>query len=44
MDKIQYYLTHEEERREMSLRAFERTLRDHTYARRLGQLLTIIYG
>lgn len=44
MDKIQYYLTHEEERREMSLRAFERTLRDHTYTRRLSQLLTIIYG
>lgn len=44
MDKIQYYLTHEEERREIVLRAFERTLKDHTYTKRLDQLLTVIYG
>lgn len=44
LDKIQYYLTHEEERREMALRAFERTLKDHTYSKRLTQMLNIIYG
>ncbi|CAH1211811.1 hypothetical protein PAECIP111892_03641 [Paenibacillus auburnensis] len=44
MDKIRYYLTHEEQRRDMALRAFERTLKDHTYTKRLNQLLTIIYG
>ncbi|MNR51045.1 hypothetical protein D3C85_1706570 [compost metagenome] len=44
MDKIRYYLTHEEKRRDMALRAFERTLKDHTYTKRLNQLLTIIYG
>lgn len=44
MDKIRYYLTHEEERREIALRAFERTLKDHTYLKRLDQMLTIIYG
>ncbi|MFC3748099.1 glycosyltransferase [Paenibacillus sp. GCM10012306] len=44
MDKIRFYLTHEEERREIVLRAYERTLKDHTYAIRLNQLLTIIYG
>ncbi|UQZ33228.1 spore maturation protein cgeB [Paenibacillus sp. PK3_47] len=44
MEKVRYYLTHEEERREMALRAFERTLKDHTYTKRLNQLLTVIYG
>ncbi|OBZ09710.1 spore maturation protein cgeB [Bacillus sp. FJAT-27264] len=44
MDKIRFYLTHEEERREIVLRAYERTLKDHTYTKRLNQLLTIIYG
>jgi len=44
MDKIRFYLTHEEERRAIALRAFERTLKDHTYTKRLNQLLTIIFG
>lgn len=44
MDKIRYYLTHEEQRRDMALRAFERTLKEHTYTKRLNQLLTVIYG
>lgn len=44
MEKIRYYLTHEEERRDMALRAFARTLKDHTYTKRLHQLLTVIYG
>ncbi|GGF59875.1 spore maturation protein [Paenibacillus albidus] len=43
MEKIRYYLTHEEERRSMVLRAFERTLKDHTYTKRLDQMLNIIY-
>lgn len=44
MDKIRFYLTHEEERRAIALRAFERTLKDHTYTKRIHQLLTVIYG
>lgn len=44
MDKIRYYLTHEEERRAIALRAFERTLKDHMYIKRLDQLLKVIYG
>lgn len=44
MEKIRYYLTHEEERRTMALRALERTLKDHTYTKRLDKLLTVIYG
>nr|WP_223879975.1 MULTISPECIES: glycosyltransferase [Paenibacillus] len=44
LDKIRFYLTHEEERRNMAIKAMERTLRDHTYTKRIHQALTIIYG
>lgn len=44
MEKIRYYLTHEEERRAIVLRAYERVLKDHTYTRRIHQLLSTIYG
>ncbi|ASA23900.1 CgeB family protein [Paenibacillus donghaensis] len=44
MDKIHYYLNHEEERRAIALAAYERTLKDHTYNKRIDQLLTVIYG
>ncbi|WP_178021041.1 glycosyltransferase [uncultured Paenibacillus sp.] len=44
VDKVRYYLTHEEERREIALRALDRTLREHTYANRLDQLLSVIFG
>lgn len=37
-DKIDYYLSHEEERRAIALRGLRRTLRDHTYASRVRQL------
>lgn len=37
--KVEYYLNHEEERRRIALRALQRTMRDHTYANRLTQLL-----
>ncbi|MCJ8013894.1 glycosyltransferase [Paenibacillus sp. KQZ6P-2] len=43
LDKIEYYLTHEEERREIALNAFDRTMRDHTYGNRLNQMLSIIF-
>ncbi|MFD1178287.1 glycosyltransferase [Paenibacillus puldeungensis] len=42
--KIQFYLTHEQERREIALRALERTYRDHTYSNRLDELLRYIFG
>ncbi|MBJ9992283.1 glycosyltransferase family protein [Paenibacillus sp. S28] len=41
--KIEYYLAHEEERRQIALNALERTFRDHTYGKRLNEMLTIIY-
>ncbi len=44
MEKVRFYLTHEEERRAIALRALERTLQDHTYTKRLNQLLTVIFG
>jgi spore maturation protein CgeB len=44
MDKIHYYLSHEEERQAIVLRAYERTLKDHTYAKRVNEMLTVIYG
>lgn len=37
-EKIDYYLSHEEERRAMALRGLRRTLRDHTFASRVRQL------
>lgn len=44
MQKIDYYLKHEEERREIALRGLARTLREHTYAHRLNQLLATVLG
>lgn len=43
LDKIQYYLHHEQERREIALNALDRTLREHTYGHRLNQLLSIVF-
>jgi spore maturation protein CgeB len=43
-EKINYYLTHEDERKQVVQRARERVLREHTYAHRIQQMLTIIYS
>ncbi|MFU1793555.1 glycosyltransferase [Paenibacillus azoreducens] len=43
IDKIEYYLTHEKERRDIALGALERTLREHTYGHRLNQMLSVIF-
>jgi spore maturation protein CgeB len=43
-EKIRYFMTHEDERREIALRGYRRTLREHTYRRRLNQLLEIVAG
>lgn len=44
IDKIEYYLSHEQERRQIALRGLYRTLRDHTYAKRLETMLAILFG
>ncbi len=40
--KIQYYLQHNEERENITLRGYERTLRDHTYERRFSDIFKIL--
>ncbi|MFB9277962.1 CgeB family protein [Cohnella cellulosilytica] len=39
--KAEYYLEHEEERKDIALRGLYRTLRDHTYVSRLNQLIDL---
>ncbi|MFF2910989.1 glycosyltransferase [Paenibacillus sp. NPDC057934] len=40
--KMDYYLHHEEERRQIALRGLHTTLRNHTFTARLPQLLNVI--
>lgn len=40
--KIEYYLRHGEERNRIAVRGFRRTLRDHTFARRIGGMLDVL--
>lgn len=42
--KIDYYLEHEEERRMIALNGLYRTMRDHSYARRLDTMLGLLFG
>lgn len=43
-DKIDYYLERPEERARIAQKARARVLRDHTYGKRLEQMLSIIYA
>lgn len=43
MDKINYYLQHEEERKAVAWNGLKRTLQQHTYVHRLAQLLSTIF-
>ncbi|MFD2612357.1 CgeB family protein [Paenibacillus gansuensis] len=43
MQKIDYYLTHEEERQEIALHGLRRTMKDHTYKKRLYEMLSVIF-
>ncbi|WEK53345.1 MAG: glycosyltransferase [Candidatus Cohnella colombiensis] len=40
-NKMEYYLAHEEERREIALRGLYRTMKNHTYVSRLNQLIDL---
>ncbi len=40
--KIQYYLTHEEERVEIAINGYEKVARHHTYEIRLAQMLKVL--
>lgn len=44
MWKIEYFLTHENERRHIALNGLYRTVHDHTYMNRVTQLLQIVFG
>jgi spore maturation protein CgeB len=38
IDKVEYYLSHEEERASIAQAGYERTLRDHTYVQRFNEI------
>ena len=42
LEKVRYYLAHEDERAEIARAGQERTLRDHTYHHRMQELATIL--
>lgn len=42
VDRVRYFLEHDEERAEVAAAGQARTLRDHTYGRRMGELATIL--
>lgn len=42
VDKIKYYLEHEEERKKIAQAGQQRTLREHTYENRMKELISII--
>lgn len=43
IEKIDYYLSHEEERQAIAMRGMLRTMRDHTYGRRIEQMLGLLF-
>ncbi|GIP31274.1 glycosyltransferase [Paenibacillus sp. J2TS4] len=43
VNKIEYYLHHEDERREMAWRGLQKTMREHTFRNRLSELLSIVF-
>ena len=43
VEKLDYYLSHEEERRAIAQRALLRTMREHTYAHRLSAMLAMLF-
>ncbi|MVO97973.1 CgeB family protein [Paenibacillus lutrae] len=42
-DKLDYYLTHEDERREIALRGLNKTMREHTFTHRLSELFRVAF-
>lgn len=42
LDKAGYYLEHEEERTAIAMRGYERTKMDHTYERRIAEMIKIL--
>lgn len=42
-DKIEYYLSHAEKRKQIALQGYKETTRNHTYVNRIERLIKIIY-
>jgi spore maturation protein CgeB len=42
MDKIDYYLKHEKERKEIAKNGQKKVCREHTYKKRLGEIFDIV--
>ena len=43
IDKIKYYLEHNEERESIAQAGYERTIREHTYEKRFNNIFKRIY-
>ncbi|MFB9330232.1 glycosyltransferase [Paenibacillus aurantiacus] len=43
IEKIEYYLTHEVERREIAMRGMRRAMIEHTYARRIERMFQLLF-
>ena len=43
MDKIDYYLTHEKERKEIAENGYRKTLENYTYEHRIKQILEVVF-
>ncbi|MBR6848969.1 MAG: glycosyltransferase family 1 protein, partial [Lachnospiraceae bacterium] len=43
-EKAAYYLEHDEERAEIARRGYERTKAEHTYDRRIAEMIRIVNG
>lgn len=44
MDKVDYYLSHDKERREIAANAYEKVKREHTFKERVDEILRVIEG
>ncbi len=44
LDKVDYYLAHDEDRAEIARRGYERTCAEHTYDRRIAEMIRIVNG
>lgn len=42
VEKVDYYLTHEKERKEIAARGFEKVSKYHTYEQRMGEMMKIL--
>lgn len=44
LDKVEYYLTHEDEREAIAENGYKKVARDHTYEKRLQEIISVVMG